>query len=230
MHGAAGAEGCSLASSPKDLQAPQAAASPLQGLLQALSARFEFSYLVGEALQLAAEDVHLAACQQTSGQHQLLQPVWFQDRGHLHHQLPKLQLPSACWKMAALDGRKMAKPNAALTATAMAHSRASMGGSWRQLELPDPERQAQQQSPAWHQPLSPDTQTRLSPETGLSPAQDGARTSAGELEQGQHSTGPTLGLGGRVHQHAQGCACQQPRILVQDLDLQEGKGTTQNTI
>lgn len=109
MHAAAGAKGCSLASSPKDLQAPQAAASPLQRLLQALSARFELSYLVGETLQLAAEDVHLAARQQTSGEHQLLQPVWFQDRGHFYHQLPKLQLPSACWKMAALDWKEGGK-------------------------------------------------------------------------------------------------------------------------
>lgn len=63
----------------------------------------------------------------------------------------------------------------------------------------------------------------------LSPDQDGARTLTGELEQGQHSTGPTLGLGGRVHQHAQGCARQQPRVLVQGLDSQGGKCTTQKT-
>jgi len=64
-----------------------------KGLSKSMALGFELSYLVGEALQLAAEDVHLAARQQTSGEHQLLQPIWLQDWGSLHCQLPKLQLP-----------------------------------------------------------------------------------------------------------------------------------------
>lgn len=98
-----------------------------KGLSKPLATGFVLPYLVGEALQLAAEDVCLAACQQTSGEHQLLQPIWLEDRGDLHHQLTKLQLPGAWLEMAALDGRKMANSNAALRANCHGSSQSNHG-------------------------------------------------------------------------------------------------------
>lgn len=57
---------------PTDHPPPPVAASPMQEDPQILRSGFKLSYLAGEALQLAGEDVHLAAGQQTSGEHQLL--------------------------------------------------------------------------------------------------------------------------------------------------------------
>lgn len=132
--------------------------------------------------------------------------------------------------------KKMANPNAAPEQAALAHPRVTVAAGCWQLGLLDPTSGALQHSMActageWHQPLCPRTQMCL-PLPSLWPEADpglaGARTLVMELEEGHHSAGPALRLGGCVHQHAQGCACQQPRILVQGLDSQERQRHSSN--
>lgn len=120
--------------------------------------------------------------------------------------------------------------------TALALPRVTAGAGRWQPGLLDPTSGALQWSMACtaskcHQPLCPRTQTclpLLSLQAGADPSLVGARTLVMELEEGHHGASPTLRLGGCVHQHAQGCACQQPHVLVQGLDLQERQRHSSN--